>query len=180
MLSDKRLLRRAKQGCRESVRQIYELYSDQMLTLANALLNDIAAAEDVVHDVFVKFAQSLGEFELKKSLRGYFATSTRNRALDMLRARKRQAEKLPQLARRDADHITPEIKAEQVETDKLLRGALQHLPIEQREAVVLRVHTGLSFKQIAEMQAVSANTAQGRYRYGLDKLRSLLNDEDVK
>ena len=67
MLNEKRLLRRAKQGCRDSVRQIYEMYSDQMLTLANALLNDIAAGEDVVHDVFVKFSQSLDEFKLKKT-----------------------------------------------------------------------------------------------------------------
>ena len=180
MLDEKRLLRRAKQGCRDSVRQIYEMYSDQMLTLANALLNDIAAGEDVVHDVFVKFAQSLDEFKLKKNLRGYFATCTRNLARDRLRARKRQAEKRPCLARKDIDHTTPDMQAQQKESSQLLRDALQHLPIEQREAVVLRVRTGLTFKQIAEMQEVSANTAQGRYRYGLDKLRSLLNDEDIK
>jgi len=177
MLNEKQLLRRAKQGCRDSVRQIYELYSDQMLTLANALLNDIAASEDVVHDVFVNFAQSLDKFKLKKNLRAYFATCTRNLARDRLRARKRHAEKLPRLARKNIDHTTPDTQAQQKESADLLRDALQHLPIEQRETVVLRIRTGLSFKQIADVQDVSTNTAQGRYRYGLDKLRSLLNDE---
>jgi RNA polymerase sigma-70 factor (ECF subfamily) len=162
------------------VRQIYELYSDQMLTLANALLNDIAAAEDVVHDVFIKFALSLDGFKLKKSLRAYFVTCTRNLARDRLRARKRHTEKLPRLGRKDVDHTTPDTQAQQKESSALLRNALQHLPIEQREVVVLRIRTGLTFKQIADMQDVSANTAQGRYRYGLDKLRSLLNDEDLK
>lgn len=180
MLNEKQLLCRARQGCRDSVRQIYELYSDQMLTLANALLNDIAQAEDVVHDVFVSFAQSLDDFKLKKSLKGYFITCTHNLARDRLRAKKRQAEKLPRLAAKDIDHVTPDVQAQQKESANLLRDALQQLPIEQREAVVLRIRMGLTFKQIADMQDVSANTSQGRYRYGLDKLRSLINDEDLK
>lgn len=180
MLNEKRLLRKARQGCRDSVRQIYEMYSDQMLTLANALLNDIAAAEDVVHDVFVSFAQSLDEFKLRKSLKGYFVTCTRNLAFDRLRAKKRLAEKLPSLAVRETDYITPDSQAQQAESADLLRDALQQLPVEQREAVLLRIRAGLGFKQIADIQDVSANTAQGRYRYGLDKLRSLLHDEDLK
>jgi RNA polymerase sigma-70 factor (ECF subfamily) len=180
MLNEKRLIRKAKAGCRESVRRIYELYKDDMLTLANALLNDIAAAEDVVHDVFVRFAQSLDKFKLRKNLKGYFATCTRNLARDRLRARKRQLDKLERLAVNGADDMTPPKLAEHVETCGLLRDALQQLPIEQRETVVLKIHTGLTFRQIADMQDITINTAQGRYRYGIDKLRSLIILEDVK
>ncbi len=52
--------------------------------------------------------------------------------------------------------------------------ALEKLPIEQREVVVLRLQGDLKFRQIAEMLDVSVNTAQSRYRYGMEKLRQLL------
>lgn len=180
MLTEKRLIRRARQGCTDSMRQIYEMYASDMLTLANALLNDIAAAEDVVHDVFVKFAQTLDDFRLRKSLKAYFATCTRNLARDRMRTKKRHADKLPDLASPQTVSTTPADHAQSKETVHLLRAALQLLPIEQREALLLKTKAGLTFKQIAEIQDVSANTVQGRYRYGLDKLRSLLDSEVQK
>ncbi len=54
------------------------------------------------------------------------------------------------------------------------------LPYEQREVLMLHLHSGMKFRQIAETQGVSTNTVQGRYRYGLDKLRSMLNGEVTK
>ena len=47
-------------GSRETLARIYEKYLDSMLTLAMGLLNNRAAAEDIVHDVFVSLAQSKG------------------------------------------------------------------------------------------------------------------------
>jgi RNA polymerase sigma-70 factor (ECF subfamily) len=52
--------------------------------------------------------------------------------------------------------------------------ALAELPYEQREVVVLRLHNGMRFHAIARMQGVSLNTVQGRFRYGVDKLKTLL------
>jgi RNA polymerase sigma-70 factor (ECF subfamily) len=52
---------------------------------------------------------------------------------------------------------------------------LAELPYEQREAVVLRLRGGMRFQAIARMQGVSTNTVQGRYRYGLDKLKTILD-----
>jgi DNA-directed RNA polymerase specialized sigma24 family protein len=46
---------------------------------------------------------------------------------------------------------------------------------EQREVVLLRLQSGLRFRAIAQLQGVSINTVQGRYRYGLDRLRTLLD-----
>ena len=51
------------------------------------------------------------------------------------------------------------------------------LPDEQREVVLLRLTADMKFRDIAKLQQVSINTVQGRYRYGLDKLRSVLNGE---
>ena len=54
---------------------------------------------------------------------------------------------------------------------------MAQLPYEQREAVNLYLQGDLTFRQIAVIQNVSINTVQGRYRYGITKLRSILNSE---
>ncbi len=58
-----------------------------------------------------------------------------------------------------------------------LADALATLPYEQREVVVLHLKGDLTFRAIAAVQGTSINTIQSRYRYGIDKLRSLLNGE---
>jgi RNA polymerase sigma-70 factor (ECF subfamily) len=58
-----------------------------------------------------------------------------------------------------------------------LSRALAELPYEQREAVLLKVKQDMTLKQIAKLQGVSVSTVHGRYRYGLEKLRALLDSE---
>ena len=55
--------------------------------------------------------------------------------------------------------------------------AMAQLSYAQREVILLRVQSDMTFKAIAHMQDVSINTVQSRYRYGLDRLRQLLNVE---
>ena len=58
-----------------------------------------------------------------------------------------------------------------------LSDALSQSPYEQREAVVLHLKGGMTFGAIARAQGLSINTVQSRYRYGIEKLRSMLNGE---
>ena len=58
-----------------------------------------------------------------------------------------------------------------------LQWALGQLPYAQKEVLSLRVYGHMPFKEIARRQGVSTNTALGRYRYAIDRLRSLLNGE---
>jgi RNA polymerase sigma-70 factor (ECF subfamily) len=61
-----------------------------------------------------------------------------------------------------------------------LKEALAELPEEQREAVLLRLKAGLKFRDIAKLQQTSINTVLSRYRYGLERLRSMLDGEVEK
>ena len=85
MLEDELLKWKFRRGSREALAHIYEKYLDPMLTLAVGLLNNTAQAEDVVHDVFVSFAKSAGDFRVRGSLSGYLATSVVNRVRDYQR-----------------------------------------------------------------------------------------------
>ncbi|MHC4540541.1 MAG: RNA polymerase sigma factor [Planctomycetota bacterium] len=58
MVEEKLLIWRFRRGSREALQHIYEKYRNDLLKLAVVLLNDADTAEDVVHDVFINFAQS--------------------------------------------------------------------------------------------------------------------------
>jgi DNA-directed RNA polymerase specialized sigma24 family protein len=64
---------KCKRGSRDALGRIYQKYKTDLLILAMALLNEKSAAEDVVHDVFVTFVQSLEKFRLTGSLIRIFA-----------------------------------------------------------------------------------------------------------
>ncbi len=180
MLEDKLLVLKCRHGSKDAMCRIYLKYKDYMLTLAKGLLGEQAEAEDVVHDVFVAFAQSAGQFQLTGSLRGYLATCVSNLARDRMRAKKRKPETLDSVDPIISDSNNPEQHAAEKEELMRLRQAMSQIPYEQREAVVLHLKGGMKFREIARLQGVSLSTTHGRYRYGMDKLRSLLNGEVKK
>jgi len=177
MIEDKLLILRFKHGSRRALAHIYEKYEGYLLTLATALLNDVNSAEDIVHDFFISFAQSADRLKLEGSLKGYLATCVANRTRDSIRKRQRQPAKLDESLQIRSNSKGPEPAAICNEELQLLNSALSRLPYKQRETVILHLRGGLKFRQIAELQNVSINTVQGRYRYGLDKLRTLLDGQ---
>lgn len=176
-MEDKLLIWKFKHGSSDALCRIYEKYEDYMLTSAISLLNDLSSAEDVVHDVFVSFSQSADKLRLDGSLKGYLTTCVVNLARDKIRARQRH--------RLALDKVNPVISDSKQPSDSMigdeelqrLSRAMAQLPYEQREVIVLHLRGGMTFKVIARLQSVSINTIQSRYRYGLDKLRSLLDSE---
>ena len=180
MIEDRLLIWKFKRGSKEALRRIYEKYEGYLLTLATALLNDVNTAEDIVHDFFVSFAQSAERLKLDGSLKAYLATCVANRARDKLRTRQRQPATLDEASSICSDASGPELSAVYSEELQQLGSAIAQLPYEQREVIILHLRAGMMFRQIAKSQNVSVNTVQSRYRYGLDKLRSLLNDEVTK
>ncbi len=171
------LIWRFKRGHGDAPCRIYAKYKDFLLTLAMALLNDVSAAEDVVHSVFVAFAEGIANFELKGSLKSYLAVCVANRARNINKAKRRQDVDLDEAAGIASNLPGPDQLVLQHEQLQQLTEKMQLLPYEQREVMVLHLKSGMKFKTIANMQDVSINTAQSRYRYGLKKLRSLFNEE---
>ena len=176
-LEDKALVWRFNRGDCDAVGVIYEKHKHDLLALAATLLNNASAAEDIVHDVFEAFLR-LKRFRLTGSLKGYLATCVANAARNVLRANNRHRQELLEEAEAlECAATGPDGEAMRSEESRLLSAALLELPYEQREVVMLHLRGGLKFAQIAKSQHVSINTVQGRYRYGLEKIRSRLNSE---
>lgn len=178
MLEDRYLVWGLRWGSERALCRIYNQYGNDLLTLATNLLGRTDQAEDVLQDVFVKFIESIESFELKGSLKGYLAKCVVNRARDHLRrVRGRRAEPLETAHAVETRHSGPLQAAITGEQQERLSAALVELPDEQREAILLHLQMGLKFREIASVQGVSGKTAWSRYRYGLDRLRSLLNGQ---
>ena len=180
MSEDSRLLRQLRRCDPEALRCIYEKLKDDLLTVAVCLLGDVGAAEDCLHDVFVSLADRADKLNIRKSLKGYLINSIANRARDLLRKRSRLDVSVDQLAEMADDDPAPTAKLISREETAHVYKVLAKLPYQQREVVTLHQLGGQTFSQIAQIQAVSINTAQSRYRYGIDKLRTLLNNEVPK
>ena len=73
------------------------------------------------------------------------------------------------------DHDTPERQLSEFEERRRLQLALDELPEEQREVILLRLEQELSLEEIGEMTGVGRETVKSRLRYAMDKLRQRLN-----
>ena len=178
MLEDKLLIWKFKCGSSDALCSIYQKYKKDLLKLAAILLNDVNDAEDIVHDVFVSFAQSAEKLKLRGNLRSYLLTCVANRARNRNRANQlRQTTGLDKAETIISDSKRPEELIICSEELRRWSDAMAQLPYEQREVIILRLHGGISFRDIAGQQGISSNTVKSRYRYGLDKLRLILNQE---
>lgn len=175
-MEDRLLVRLCKEGSTDAFRQIYENYRELLVTLAIALSHDVSVAEDAVQDTFVAFAEDLANFELRSNLRGYLSTCVANRVRDIVRRTVRVVAFDEKMLK--PKHLTDPSKVivcnEELEQ---LSSALATLPREQREVIVLHVIGRVKFKYIAESLELSVNTVKGRYRYGIRKLKSILDSE---
>jgi RNA polymerase sigma-70 factor (ECF subfamily) len=181
MLEERFLIWRFKHGSAEAFARIYEKHKNDLLKLAVVLLGDVHVAEDIVHDVFVHVAQTRSSLRVAGNLKALLTTSVVNRA----RNYRRDAYRYHHSVAKQQDGATatsfePEQWAIVSEQLQLLSEAMVQLPQEQREAVALHLGAGMSFPDIARIQNASVNTVQGRCRYGLQKLRSLLNSEEMQ
>ena len=178
MLEDTRLKIRFNRGDKDALHRIYEKYKDELLKLAIALLNDVGLAEDVLNDTFVSFTEATGKIRLTGNLKSFLSTCVANHARNVYRQRKRKKTVgLDEVLQTDAKMCEPGQSIIFAEEYQLLQNAMDQLAYEQRETVILHCYNGLRFRQIARLQNISVNTAKSRYRYGISKLRTILNGE---
>jgi len=176
-MEDALLVWRCKQRDPDALGRIYRKYRDYLLILAVALSHNVNLAEDAVHDTFVSFAENIDSFKLTGSLKAYLATCVANQVRDLNRRQQRSAARIDGNCPAPQDTQTPAGTVICNEELQLLNSAMTQLPDEQREVIALHIYGKMRFKAIAQSLGLSVNTVKGRYRYGLNKLRSILDTE---
>ena len=148
--------------------RLYRAKAAELILYGRALGLGHGEAEDVVQETFLALLQRAGPPEEPER---YCVRSFRNRALNYRRSfwrrLAREWESVRWFERSDGE--PPEERA--------AMRCLAELPVAQREVIVLKIWHEYTFEEIGELLDVSANTAAGRYRYGLEKMRAALKGE---
>jgi RNA polymerase sigma factor (sigma-70 family) len=179
-VADRQLAARLMAGDAEALAEVYREYANLVFGVCRRVLNDVMLAEDVTQEVFVYLWQSPERFDASRgSLRAWLGLLAHHRSVDRVRAegrrtrREQQQEPASTVASEVDDHLAAAWLSDQV------RVALDQLPAEQREAVVLAYYGGRTYRQVAVDQAIPEGTAKSRLRLALAKLELLLRPPDT-
>ena len=140
-----------------------------LVLFARQWVHSSADAEDIVQEAFVRFWRRQHSIDNKALL----CATVRSVALDLLRRDGRRARREAVAALDEEQFSEPEFEA-QDEGQQLLAAAVDRLPSEQRQVVVMKIWNELTFTEIADVLAISQNTAASRYRYALATLKKNL------
>lgn len=153
---------RPRGGAHDALEAAYVQHRTALLRLAWLLTGSRADAEDVVHDVMIRYG---GMAVLPENPRAYLRTMVVHAIQD--RSRK-EARAVVGIRASDSGDQSPDL----VE----VWDAVRHLPGELREAIVLRYHDDMSQEEIAQVLGLPIGTVRSRISRGLSHLREVLHD----
>ena len=180
---DERLLRLIVQGQEGALAQLYDRYNRLVFSLALAVVDDRATAEEITLDVFMRVWQKAETYRADQAKVSTWLTHiARHHAIDILRRRS---------VRPDHFAVTwddVDFKAESPDQDpqemteismrrERVQAALAQLPEEQKQALILAYFSGYSHSQIAEALKQPLGTVKTRLRLAMQKVREFLSDE---
>jgi RNA polymerase sigma-70 factor (ECF subfamily) len=184
--SDEELMRRAQNGDRQAFSIVYERYSSAVLSYLYRMLGNVEDVESIGQEVFLRAYRFAPTYRYPEKLSTWLFTITRNLAINNARRRKRspvrnvtelnlegvEVSSDPyQVATRATDNVE-----KQEEISRILK-ALDDLPTDQKEVIVLGVFQDLSYAQMEEITGTKAVTLRSRMFHGLRKLAKMLGTD---
>ena len=157
--SDQELLSLIRTGDKGAFAELYSRYKRALYAFCARLLNDTQAAEDAVHETFMKLSSGAGSIAEPAALKSWLFTVARNESLMALRHR-------PDGGNDNADSVwadeTPLSLAEKEDVRSFVQAALSCLKVEYREVIMLREFEGLSYGEIASVTGDSTSSVKSR------------------
>ena len=187
VLSDQVLLNNYLSGDRSAISSLIERHSRRVKDYIHMMVKDRDIAEDIFQETFIKAVRVIdeGRYSDNGKFLSWILRIAHNQVIDYFRAQ-RQNKSVTEAdvgydmlgTLRFAERtVEDSMVSDQIERD--VRALVELLPAEQREVVMLRYFSGLSFKDIAEQTEVSINTALGRMRYALINLRRMIKEKNL-
>jgi RNA polymerase sigma-70 factor (ECF subfamily) len=181
LLDDKELVSLYQQGDQIAISQLVTRYKSRVFTSIFFLVRNREVAEDLFQETFIKIISSLrsSTYNEQGKFLPWALRIAHNLVIDHFRKEKlmplqRDSDEfsvfdvLPGQGRNAADQLVYNEKIQ------FIRSLIDRLPPDQREIVILRHYTGLSFKEIAKTLNININTALGRMHYAVIKLREMV------
>jgi RNA polymerase sigma factor (sigma-70 family) len=187
MISDYELIMRFVKGEQSCFEQLIHRHKTKVFAYISLYIRDQALAEDIFQDTFLKVMQSVktGKYADNGKFLSWVMRIAHNLIIDHFRRIKQMntisndnyESDIFNSKRFAEDNVEDNMIKRQIQKD--IRKMISHLPDDQREVVILRHYSGLSFKEIADITGVSINTALGRMRYALINLRRTMEEKKI-
>ncbi len=181
---DSELIRRYQNGEVKAFEILVRKYQRQLFTFLWRLVGNRQSAEDLFQDTFLRMLDALPMYKDDGRFVGWLFGIANNLAIDHLRRRRVRSDHLGDYEREFInaidDEISIEAELERLEAERFVESALQCLPEKQRQVFLLRQHSGMSFKEIAETLHEPLNTVLSHMHYAVTKLRKQLRSVNVE
>jgi RNA polymerase sigma-70 factor (ECF subfamily) len=181
---DSALVERIMAGDEGALEALYDRYAGLLFAMLVRILRDTSAAEEVLQDLFLQLWRGAARFDASRgSLPAWLLVIGRNRALSRLRGKERReiladSEEFSIEAVPSSGNLEDE--AARAQLMQRLRGAMEALPPEQREAVELAYFEGMTQTEIAERTKCPLGTVKSRVRAAMQTLKQLFDDESTR
>jgi RNA polymerase sigma-70 factor (ECF subfamily) len=153
-------------GTHEDWKVCFSELAPGLVLFARQWVKSAADAEDVVQEAFVRFWRR----NLSINNRALLYSAVRSAALDLIRRDNRRARREVEVFGEAERTVQPQFEQAD-DSQRELVAALDRLPRDQREVLVMKIWNELTFAEIGEALAISQNTAASRYRYALAALK---------
>jgi RNA polymerase sigma-70 factor (ECF subfamily) len=180
---DRALVDRARRGDTSAFEDLVRAHQHRVVNFARALVSDAADAEDVAQEAFLRAYRGLRSFRGTSTFKTWLYQIVTNTARTHLARRRGRLDRpvgdtlAPSAAYREPAS-EEDVEGGVVTRDEIDR-ALATLPIEMREAVVLRDVEGLDYTEIAAALGVPIGTVESRIFRGRARMRSALRDAEA-
>jgi len=172
---DTELFNRFLAGNDEAYRSLYDLYERPLYLYVVRLLGTEADAQDIFQDIWVRMYRLRGERGTVTKFSGLLFTIARNLSLNAIRDRKH----LPDLSLEELpSELEPSLRSmefDEADIREMIQKALAQLPVNQREAFILREYNGYSYQEIADITGASMINVKTRAWRARERLRKIIS-----
>src|SRR5215216_8029166 len=174
-LADEEVMQLVQREDPRAFELLYDRHGGAAFSLAYRMVGKQAAAEDIVQEAFLSIWRSRLRYDQTRgSVRTWVLGVVHNRGIDSLRrstVHNRRRETLDGVEERYEARERTEVEVARREEARSVRGALDRLPVEQRQTIELAYFGGFTHSEIAGLLDQPIGTVKGRMRLGLDKMR---------
>ncbi len=186
-ISDHKLIKKYLDGDHSSLEKLINRYKNRIYAYIVVFVKDKQLADDIFQDTFVKAINKMNSGSYKEE--GKFIQWIMRIAHNLIIDHFRRIRRIPIFENKNSEfdifdlvfETDPSVEDKMIidQIHKDIRKLIEYLPDEQKEVLMLRYYSGMSFKDIAESTDVSINTALGRMRYALINLRKLVEEKEM-
>jgi RNA polymerase sigma-70 factor (ECF subfamily) len=189
-LADQELISLYLSGNEGAFAQLLKRHKDRLFRYINSKVRDADLANDIFQDAFMKVIMTMksGNYNEEGKFLPWLMRISHNLIIDHFRKTNKVRflsesrtlnEEFTIFHKLSTDEKNYLEERCETELESQMLGLLDHLPTMQREIIQMRIFQDMSFKEIAEMEDVSINTALGRMRYALINMRKLIDSNKI-